>query len=57
MKEIKEVIKDFKSITIEGTQHSLENLPMAALMDLTLDDLRDLDTKVGQFDKVKKQTR
>ena len=51
------MIEDFKSITIEGTQHSLENLPMAALMDLTLDDLRDLDTKVGQFDQVKKQTR
>jgi len=57
VKVIKEVIEDLKSITIEGTQHSLENLPMAALMDLTLDDLRDLDTKVGLFDKDKKQTR
>ena len=57
VKVIKEVIQDLKSITIEGTQHSLENLPMAALMDLTLDDLRDLDTKVGLFDKDKRQIR
>ena len=54
-KEIKAVIEEFKSIKIEGTEHSLEKLPMSALMDLTLDDLRDLDTKVGMFDKGNKQ--
>jgi len=51
------VIENFKSIKIEGNEHSLENLPMAVLMDLTLDDLRDLDTKVGLFDNEKQQTR
>ena len=56
-KEVKTMVENFKSIKIEGTEHSLENLPMAALMDLTLDDLRDLDTKVGLFDHEKQQTR
>ena len=51
------MVEDFRSIKIEGTEHSLENLPMSALMDLTLEDLRDLDTKVGLFDHEKQQTR
>ena len=51
------MVENFRSIKIEGTEHSLENLPMSALMDLTLEDLRDLDTKVGLFDHEKQQTR
>ena len=49
--------EDFKNIKIEDTVHSLENLPMSALMDLNLEDLRDLDKKVGQFDKEHQQIR
>ena len=56
-KEVEKMVENFKSIQIEGTEHSLENLPMSALMDLTLEDLRDLDTKVGLFDHEKQQTR
>ena len=56
-KEVNKMVEDFRSIKIEGTEHSLENLPMSALMDLTLEDLRDLDTKVGLFDHEKHQTR
>ena len=37
-------------ITIGNVQFNLEQLPMAALMDLSLGDLRDLDRKVGLFD-------
>ena len=49
--------EDFKNIKIEDTVHSLENVPMYALMDLNLEDLRDLDKKVGQFDKEHQQIR
>ena len=38
-------------ITIGNVHFNLDQLPMAALMDLSLDDLRDLDTKVGLFDR------
>ena len=38
------------SIKIGNEEFVLEDVPMAALMDLSLDDLRDLDSKVGLFD-------
>ena len=37
-------------IKIGDVQFNLDQLPMAALMDLSLADLRDLDRKVGLFD-------
>ena len=37
-------------IKIGTAEFPLDQIPMAALMDLSLDDLRDLDRKVGLFD-------
>ena len=37
-------------IKIGGEDYSLDQLPMSSLLDLSLDDLRDLDRKVGLFD-------
>ena len=37
-------------IKIGGEDFSLDQLPMSSLLDLSLDDLRDLDRKVGLFD-------
>ena len=42
-------------VEIEGKQFTLANLPMAALMDLSLADLRDLDSRVGRQDGNYKQ--
>eukprot|EP00092_Neocalanus_flemingeri_P105693 GFUD01135498.1.p1 GENE.GFUD01135498.1~~GFUD01135498.1.p1 ORF type:complete len:616 (+),score=152.19 GFUD01135498.1:39-1850(+) len=42
------VIED--SVDIQGVKHSLDNIPMSALMDLSLEDLRNLDGKVGRYD-------
>ena len=44
------VIESVKSIKIENEEHSLEDISMSALMDLSLDDLRDLDRRVGVMD-------
>ena len=40
-----------RNIKIGDVHFSLDQLPMAALMDLSLADLRDLDRKVGLFDR------
>jgi len=38
------------SVEIEGVSYSLKEIPMNALMDLSLEDLRNLDYKVGRYD-------
>lgn len=42
------VIED--SVEIQGVKYSLDDIPMSALMDLSLEDLRNLDGRVGQYD-------
>ena len=42
-------------IKIGSVEFPLHQIPMAALMDLSLDDLRDLDRKVGLFDCKQKE--
>ena len=42
-----------KKVTLEEKEYSLDNLSMSLLMDLSLDDLRDLDRKVGLYDNKK----
>ena len=42
-------------IKIGNLEFSLEQVPMAALMDLSLEDLRDLDQRVGWFDCKQKE--
>ena len=37
-------------VETEGKQFTLADLPMAALMDLSLADLRDMDSRVGRQD-------
>ena len=49
--EPKSVIENLKSIKIENEEHCLEDISMSALMDLSLDDLRDLDRRVGLMDR------
>ena len=49
--EPKSAIENLKSIRIENEEHSLEDISMSALMDLSLDDLRDLDKRVGLMDR------
>ena len=39
-----------EKVIFEDQEYSLENLSMSLLMDLSLDDLRDLDRKVGLYD-------
>jgi len=48
-KHLEDLVID-DSVEIEGAKYSLDNIPMSALMDLSLDDLRHLDVKVGHFD-------
>ena len=38
-------------VKIEDQEYSLDDISMSALMDLSLDDLRDLDKKVGLHDQ------
>ena len=38
-------------VKIEDKEYTLDDISMSALMDLSLDDLRDLDKKVGLHDK------
>jgi len=48
--------KDLEDLNIEdsaevgGVMYTMDNIPMSALMDLSLEDLRKLDVKVGHFD-------
>jgi len=48
--------KDLENLVIEnsvevgGIKYDFDNIPMSALMDLSLEDLRNLDVKVGRFD-------
>jgi len=42
------VIED--SVEVGGVKYNLDDIPMSALMDLSLEDLRNLDEKVGQSD-------
>ena len=37
-------------VKIEDKEYTLDDISMSALMDLSLDDLRDLDKKVGLHD-------
>ena len=54
--EAEAVADSLQSVKIEDKEHSLEDISMSALMDLSLDDLRDLDKKVGLYD-CQQQTR
>ena len=38
-------------VKIEDREYTLDDISMSALMDLSLDDLRDLDKKVGLHDQ------
>ena len=38
-------------VKIEDKEYTLDDISMSALMDLSLDDLRDLDKKVGLHDQ------
>lgn len=42
-------------IKIGNVEFNLDQVPMASLMDLSLDDLRDLDRRVGLFDCKQKE--
>ena len=39
------------SVEIKGKEHKLDKLPMAELLELSLEALRSLDKKVGHFDQ------
>lgn len=54
--EVEAAADSLQSVKIEDKEHSLEDISMSALMDLSLDDLRDLDKKVGLYD-CQQQTR
>ena len=38
------------SVEVQGVKYDLTNIPMSALMDLSLEDLRNMDAKVGHYD-------
>jgi len=48
--------KDLQDLIIEdsaevgGVKYTMDSIPMSALMDLSLEDLRKLDLKVGHYD-------
>ena len=39
------------SVTVEGSEYQLSSLPMSLLMELSLEDLRSLDSQVGRWDR------
>jgi hypothetical protein len=39
------------SVTVEGSEYNLSSLPMSLLMELSLEDLRSLDSQVASWDR------